>query len=90
MNTREYLKTYNILKRKYDDAIVLVKADEKYITFKEDAQIVSEVLQTRLNITETAIPTYTAFIIGGKLERCLNLLIKKGFRVAVCENSVSS
>lgn len=80
---RQYLQ----LKRRYQDAILLFRLGDFYEAFDDDARIISSELDIVLTGRDVArgqrIPM--AGIPHHSLDTHLSRLIKKGYRVAVCE-----
>ena len=80
---RQYLD----VKRRYSDAIVLFRLGDFYETFDEDARLASReldiVLTTKSMGKNTKVPL--AGIPAHSLESYLARLIKKGYKVAICE-----
>lgn len=85
MKTQELLKTYNLVKRKYDNAIVLIRNDDTYITFKEDAQCLAGMMETDLKLTDSGIPTCCCELEATKLHYAIQLFAEKSLTVAVCD-----
>ena len=82
-------KQYLRIKREHQDAILLFRMGDFYETFDEDARVVSRELEIALTSREMGkgqrVPL--AGIPYHALESYLARLIKKGFRVAICEQT---
>ena len=80
-------KQYLDIKSEYDNEILLFRMGDFYETFDEDASIISQelgiALTTRSMGKNNPIPL--AGIPYHSLEKHLSVLIKKGYKVAICE-----
>ena len=82
---RQYLR----IKKEHEDAILLFRMGDFYETFDDDARVVSRELEIALTAREMGrghrVPL--AGIPYHALDSYLARLIKKGFRVAICEQT---
>ena len=82
---RQYLR----IKKEHQDEVLLFRMGDFYETFDEDARIISRELEIALTSREMGkgqrVPL--AGIPYHSLEPYLARLIKKGFRVAICEQT---
>ena len=82
---RQYLR----IKKEHEDAILLFRMGDFYETFDDDARVVSRELEIALTAREMGrghrVPL--AGIPYHSLDSYLARLIKKGFRVAICEQT---
>lgn len=73
---------YQAIKQKYPNTILLFRVGDFYETFYEDAQLVSKelniVLTSRENAPLAGVPYHA-------LDAYLNRLVRKGYKVAICE-----
>jgi len=81
------LKQYYEVKQKHKDCIVFYRIGDFYETFNEDAQIVSKELG--LYLTRRAAGKGSSIPLAGvphhSSENYVNRLVKKGYKVAICE-----
>ena len=80
---RQYLK----IKHSYPDAVVLFRLGDFYESFDEDAQLVSRELEITLTARSMGknLKVPMAGVPAHSLEPYLVRLIKKGYKVAICE-----
>ena len=82
-------KQYLRIKKKHPDAVLLFRMGDFYETFDNDARLVSKELEIALTSREmgkgTRVPL--AGIPHHALDGYLAKLIKKGYRVAICEQT---
>lgn len=76
-------KAYSTIKAKYSDAIVLLRSDEEYITFEDDATLVNQIADNC--ITEFEPTNNTCRFAFNALDTILLKLVKAGNRVAICD-----
>ena len=80
---RQYLK----IKQRYPDAIVLFRLGDFYETFDEDARLASRELD--IVLTSRSMGNNLKVLLAGvpahSLEPYLMRLVKKGYKVAICE-----
>lgn len=80
------LQQYQQIKAKYPDAILLFRVCEVYETFNGDARTVAEIMGVLLTEnTDSEYMKASASIPFHSLDQALQKLVKKGFRVAICE-----
>ncbi len=78
------MKQYNSVKAKYPDALLLFRVSDFYESFGNDAIVISKILGINLTThTSTFQIELTAFHHHA-LDRNLPLLVRAGFRVAIC------
>lgn len=86
-NLTPMMKQFVRVKNEYPDALILFRAGDFYETFYDDAKIASEaldiVLTARGGKGSKRVPL--AGIPYHALDQYLSKLIKKGFKVAICE-----
>ena len=80
---RQYLK----IKQRYPDSIVLFRLGDFYETFDEDARVASRELDIVLTSKSMGknLKVPLAGVPAHSLESYLSRLIKKGYKVAICE-----
>ena len=76
---------YLSIKAKYADAILLFRVGDFYESFGDDARLIADLLGTTLSETEDADLKFNTSFPHIELDRHLHKLVKKGFRVAICE-----
>ena len=77
---------YQRLKAKYPDAILLFRNGDNYEAFGDDAKTCSDVTETTLiNNPEKAGIEHLASLPFHALDAALRKLVKKGYKVAICE-----
>ncbi|MCY4418683.1 MAG: DNA mismatch repair protein MutS [Cytophagales bacterium] len=81
------MQQYQAAKRKHPDALILFRVGDFYETFEEDAIAASRVLDIALtrrsNGSSSSVPL--AGIPHHALDKYLPLLIRAGYRVAICD-----
>tara|TARA_B100000700_G_scaffold331828_1_gene469971 strand:- start:7893 stop:10460 length:2568 start_codon:yes stop_codon:yes gene_type:complete len=82
-------KQYLDIKSQYSDEILLFRMGDFYETFDEDAGIISRELDIALTTRSMGknIPIPLAGIPYHSLEKYLSILIEKGYKVAICEQT---
>jgi DNA mismatch repair protein MutS len=75
---------YYAMKEKYKDCILLYRIGDFYETFEEDAKVTSKALDIVLTARQG---TPLAGIPYHALDSYLGKLVKKGFKVAICEQT---
>lgn len=83
----EILRLYSIfvnVKQKHNDVVILVRNDDKYRLYDNDAEIAAKVLnlETSAFIYEGNEICTTSFDVGD-LDYCLPKLIRNGYRIAI-------
>ncbi len=79
------MKQYRRIKARYRDAILFFRVGDFYETFDEDAKIVSRELNIVLTRRSKDEPVPMAGIPYHALDAYLSRLVRKGYRVAICE-----
>lgn len=82
---RKMIETFNELKAKHPDAVILFRAGDFYESFFDDAKKVSEVLGVTLTENEKDDIFITSFPTQS-LDTYLPKLIRAGLRVAICDD----
>lgn len=82
MNILEIHKKYKMIKKKYEDCIVLFRYKDNYVTFDIDAFNLSNLLAIETS-KQSSIRLLT--FPYQKLDEYLPKMIKQGLRVAVCD-----
>ncbi|WP_158638425.1 hypothetical protein [Panacibacter ginsenosidivorans] len=82
-----HIKAWQSLKAKYSNTIVLLRIEECYFTFDNDAYIVSSI--TGIILSECEHVEMQCCFPVAELDICLNKLVKAGNRVAICDQLVS-
>lgn len=77
------LKQYHELKAKHPDALLLFRCGDFYECYKEDAQTAAELLG--LTVTHSDVYGLLAGFPHHALDKYLPVLIRKGKRVAICD-----
>ena len=83
-----HIKAWQSLKVKYSNTIVLLRIEDCYFTFDNDAYTVSSIM----GITSTDcehLKMQCCFPVA-ELDTFLNKLVKSGNRVAICDQLVST
>ncbi len=78
------MKQYHDMKERYPDAIIFFRMGDFYETFYDDAKVVARELNITLTSRDKA-KTPLAGIPYHALDTYLSRMIKKGYRVAICE-----
>jgi DNA mismatch repair ATPase MutS len=78
-------RAYLMIKAKYMDAIVLLRTEDEYITFQEDAALVYQIGGNY--IAEFEPTNNTCRFAFNVLDAVLNKLVKAGNRVAICDQN---
>jgi len=81
--TPQLFNTWKVIKQKYLDAVVVMRKEETYITFDNDAIIVNQVVSIKLTTNkeghrQCSFPFHY-------LDNMLSKLTKAGYRIAVCD-----
>jgi len=79
------MRQYYRIKSKYKDAILFFRVGDFYETFEEDAKLVSKELNIVLTRRSRDEPVPMAGIPYHALDAYLGRLVKKGYKVAICE-----
>ena len=79
------MRQYYRIKAKYRDAILFFRVGDFYETFEEDARLVSKELNIVLTRRSKEEPIPMAGIPHHALDAYLGRLVKKGYKVAICE-----
>ena len=83
-----HLDSYDNLKAKHPDAVLLFRTDDKYESYKQDAEICAKVLgiekQERVNSKTGESVVMTEFPFH-QLDTYLPKLVRSGNRVAICD-----
>lgn len=82
-NHKAFFKTYQSVKQKYPDAIILLRTGEDYTSFNDDAQILQQLTGNSLQ-TIPGIGNTCCFPFA-ELNNILNKLVKAGNKVALCD-----
>lgn len=80
---KAHFKTYQTLKQKYPDAVVLLRIADDYCTFNNDAGILHQITGKNLHIIPGTGNTCT--FPFAQLDNILNKLVKAGNKVALCD-----
>lgn len=81
------MKQYYKLKREYENYVLLYRMGDFYETFDKDAEIISKALDIALT-RRTGHGEKLAGIPYHALDKYLPLLIRKGLKVAICEQEL--
>lgn len=81
MNTQE-LKQYNEIKAQYPKAVLLFRVGDFYEAYFEDAKNLAEA--TKITLAKQNDGTPMAGFPYHALNTYLPILVRKGFRVAIC------
>lgn len=79
----EIIKTWRSIKQKYEEAIVLLRIDDHYLTFNKDAEIMQ--MMTSIEIVPCLDENWQCIFPFHQLDIVLNKLVKAGYKVAVCD-----
>jgi DNA mismatch repair ATPase MutS len=82
---KKLVKAYPVLKSKYPDAIILLRLNDCYIAFNEDATIIQQ-LAEKQSLSVTAKTKDLIQLPVGTLDTVLNKLVKAGNRVAIADS----
>lgn len=80
---KAHFKTYQSIKQKYPDAIVLLRTADNYTTFNKDAGILQQLTGKSLHTIQD-IGNSCNFPFA-ELDSILNKLVKAGNKVALCD-----
>ena len=80
---KQVLESYQKLKKKHPDAIILFRKGDFYYSYKSDAAVCSETLGLTLTIDEdgTQVLSFPHY----SLDVCLPRLVRAGHRIAICD-----
>ncbi len=79
-------KQYQQIKAKYADAVLLFRVGDFYEALGEDAKVLSKEMEIALvESGENKGPGPVASLPFHSLDAALHKLVKKGYKVAVCE-----
>jgi len=81
--TKTHFKTYQSIKQKYPDAIVLLRIADDYTSFNNDAGILHRLTGNRLQTIQDI--GNTCNFPFAELDNILNKLVKAGNKVALCD-----
>ncbi len=79
------MRQYYRIKARYPDAILFFRVGDFYETFEDDAKLVSKELNIVLTRRSKDEPVPMAGIPYHALDAYLGRLVKKGYKVAICE-----
>ncbi len=79
------MRQYYRIKARYPDAILFFRVGDFYETFEDDAKLVSKELNIVLTRRSKEEPVPMAGIPNHALDAYLGRLVKKGYKVAICE-----
>ncbi len=79
------MRQYHRIKAKYEDTILFFRVGDFYETFEDDAKLVSKELNIVLTRRSKDEPVPMAGIPYHALDAYLSRLVKKGYKVAICE-----
>ncbi|EDY36422.1 DNA mismatch repair protein MutS [Aciduliprofundum boonei T469] len=79
------MRQYHRIKAKYKDTILFFRVGDFYETFEDDAKLVSKELNIVLTRRSKDEPVPMAGIPYHALDAYLSRLVKKGYKVAICE-----
>lgn len=82
-----HIKAWQSIKAKYSNTIVLLRIEDCYFTFDNDAYTVSSI--TGIASTNCEHVEMQCCFPVAELDACLNKLVKAGNRVAICDQLVS-
>lgn len=77
-------KMYDDFKQQYPGAIMLIRAGQQYSAYYDDAEPVSEALKFFCDEEIQATRVTFSYIY---LDMILPRLVKRGYRIAICETS---
>ncbi len=76
------------LKAKYsDNPVILFRDMDFYFTYNEDAETIGQILGASGKVAHAEDFTYAAFS-ASKLDQYLPVIIRKGYRVAICDGDM--
>ncbi len=79
------MRQYHRIKAKYKDTILFFRVGDFYETFEDDAKLVSKELNIVLTRRSKEEPVPMAGIPYHALDAYLSRLVKRGYKVAICE-----
>lgn len=79
------IKQYQSIKAKYPHAVLLFRVGDFYETFNEDAKIIAQHTGVTLIQSDNEESKVMAGFPFYSLDGYLKILVKAGYRVAVCE-----
>lgn len=83
-----HIKAWQSIKSKYSNTIVLLRIEECYFAFDDDAYTLSSIIGIPFRNCEHL--KMQCCFPAAELDTCLNKLVKAGNRVAICDQLVSS
>jgi len=79
----EHFRSFQSIKQKYPDALILLKIADDYMAFEKDAEIIHQITGNKISaLPGTAITCSFPFL---QLDIHLHKLVIAGNRVAVCD-----
>lgn len=79
---KEHFKSFQHIKQKYPDAVVLLRVDDDYTAFKNDAEIIHELTGNKITVLR-GIGRTCRFPFC-EIDSILHKLVKAGNKVALC------
>jgi len=82
-----FLKSYNLMKRKHPDYVLLFSSGNRYESYKEDAECIGRTLSIEASM-ETVSDMGTIPVASfpmADLDTNLPKLIRSGLRIAICD-----
>lgn len=79
----EYFRCFQSIKQKYPDALILLRIDDDYMAFDQDAEIIHQMTGNKISLLP-GIAVISNFPFQ-QLDINLDKLVKAGNRVAVCD-----
>lgn len=77
--------TYDAMKAKYQDAIIMVRIKDGYVTFRKDAELLNKECGVTL---EHSNGIQIAAFAHSMLDVYLPRLVRNGYRIAICDGEV--
>lgn len=82
---KKLIQQYQQIKLKYPDAVILLRAGDLYETFGDDANTLSHQAGITFTPSVAAAPIEMASFPLPALDTQLRTLVKRGYKVAICE-----
>lgn len=81
------LQRLDEIKQKYPKAIVLFRTGDNYEALQDDADVISKVTSSDIEKNESEGYRYT-FFQSCKLDMYLPMLVRRGYRIAICDSEL--
>lgn len=83
------IQQYHDIKNNYPDAILLFRTGNDYMALNQDAEIISKLLNTTIHMNNDGNKNLQTKFIHTDIDVHLPKLIRAGYKVAVCDQSLT-